>query len=128
MTTELTLLTWSATLAFVQMCSTAGFITLKAGLPVSLGNRADFAMPVGALGRSIRAHRNMVESLAVFAAAVLVVQLAGKAGTLTALGAQLFFWGRVVYWPLYLAGVAYVRTVAWTVAVTGIALVLLPLF
>jgi uncharacterized MAPEG superfamily protein len=60
----LTMLAWSTALAFVQMCSTAGFITLKLGLPVSLGNRGDLAPPDGALGRSLRAHRNMVESLA----------------------------------------------------------------
>ena len=128
MTTELTLLTWSAALAFVQMCSTAGFITLKLGMPVSLGNRAEVGMPEGALGRSIRAHRNMVESLAVFAAAILVAHAAGHENGLTALGAQLFFWSRVAYWPLYVVGVPYLRTGACTVAVTGIALVLIPLF
>lgn len=128
MTTELTLLTWSTALAFVQMGSTAGFITLKAGVSVSLGNRADFGMPEGALGRAVRAHRNMVESLAIFAAAVLIASIAGRNNALTTLGAQLFFWGRLAYFPLYVAGIAYVRTLAWTVAVVGIALMLVPLF
>ena len=128
MNVELTMLAWSTALAFVQMCSTAGFLTLTLGIPVSLGNRADFAAPEGALGRSVRAHRNMVESLVVFAAASLVAHAAGREGTLTALGAQFFFWSRLAYWPVYLAGVPYLRTIVWTVAVAGVALVLIALF
>ena len=128
MSTELTLLAWSAALAFVQMCSTAGFITLSQGFGVSLGNRAGFAPAEGALTRAIRAHRNMVESFVVFAAVVLVAHAAGRENWLTTLGAELFLFGRLAYVALYIAGVAYLRTVAWTVAVTGILLVLLRLF
>lgn len=128
MTTELSLLTWSTALAFVQMCSTAGFLTLKYGIATSLGNREGLAPPEGALGRSVRAHRNMVESLVVFAAAVLVTHDSSRETAITALGGQLFFWSRLVYWPVYLVGIPYLRTIVWTVAVTGIALVLVPLF
>ena len=128
MSIELTMLAWSTALAFVQMCSTAGFLTLTYGIPVSLGNRADMPPPDGALGRSIRAHRNMIESLAVFAAAVLVAHVAGRENGLTSIGSQLFFWSRLAYTAVYLAGIPYLRTVVWTVAVTGILLVFVPLF
>ena len=128
MTTAMTMLGWSAALAFVQMCSTAGFLTLTYGIPTSLGNREGLTPPEGALGRSVRAHRNMVESLVVFAAAVLTAHAAGRETELTALGAQLFFWSRLAYWPTYLAGIPYLRTIIWTVAITGILLVLIPLF
>ena len=128
MSIELRMLAWSTALAFLQMCSTAGLLTLTYGLKVSLGNRADLPAPEGALGRSIRAHRNMMESLAVFTAAVLLAHLAGRENSLTAIGSQLFFWSRVAYTAIYLAGVPYLRTGIWTVAVTGILLVLIPLF
>jgi uncharacterized MAPEG superfamily protein len=42
-------------------------------------------------------------------------------------GAQLYFWARVAYLPLYVFGVAFVRTLAWTVATLGIVLILLSL-
>ena len=128
MSIELTMLAWSTALAFVQMCSTAGYLTLTYGIPVSLGNRADLPAPGGALGRSVRAHRNMIESLAVFTAAVLVVRVAGRENSLTALGSQLFFWSRLAYTAIYLAGIPYLRTIVWTIAITGILLVLVPLF
>ena len=31
------------------------------------------------------------------------------------LGAQLFFWGRVAHWLIYLTGIPWLRTVAWAV-------------
>jgi uncharacterized MAPEG superfamily protein len=46
---------------------------------------------------------------------------------MTIWGAQLYFWARVAYVPLYAFGVTYVRTLAWTVATLGIVLVLLSL-
>ena len=45
----------------------------------------------------------------------------------TALGAQLYFWARVVYVPLYLAGIPYLRSLAWAVSVAGVLMVLAPL-
>jgi uncharacterized MAPEG superfamily protein len=124
MTTELTLLTWSTALAFMQMCSTAGFLTLTYGIPVSLGNRMELPPHKGALLRSTRALQNMVESLVIFAAAILLAHAAGREDGLTTLGAQIFFWCRLAYWPTYLAGIPYLRTIIWTGAITGIALVL----
>jgi hypothetical protein len=46
----------------------------------------------------------MLESLIIFAALVLVAQVAGKTNVVTALGAQLFFWGRLAYAPAYVIG------------------------
>ena len=47
---------------------------------------------------------------------------------MTALGAQLFFWGRLAYALIYLAGIAWVRTAAWAVSIAGIVLVMSQLF
>jgi len=40
------------------------------------------------------------------------------------LGAALFFWSRLAYFPVYLAGIPYVRTALWAVAVVGMAMIL----
>ena len=40
-------------------------------------------------------------------------------GTLSAIGAHLYFFGRVIYLPLYAFGVPYVRSLVWLVAAGG---------
>jgi uncharacterized MAPEG superfamily protein len=82
---------------------------------------------VGWAGRAQRAHRNMLENLVLFAALVLVAQVSGKTNAMTALGAQLFFWGRLLYAPVYIAGIAWVRTALWGVSILGLILILLHL-
>jgi len=57
----------------------------------------------------------LLESLVLFAALVLAAVVAGKTNAMTALGAQLFFWARLAYAIVYLAGVPWVRTGVWLV-------------
>jgi uncharacterized MAPEG superfamily protein len=54
-----------------------------------------------------------------------VGQVLDRHSALTVIGANLYFWGRVVYWPLYVAGVPMVRSLVWVVAVLGIVLLLI---
>ena len=42
----------------------------------------------------------------------------------TALGAQLYFWGRLAYLPVYIIGIPYLRTFMWAVAFWGLLQVL----
>ena len=49
---------------------------------------------------------------------------AGHLGRKTLIGAHLYFWARVVYVPLYAAGVPVVRTIVWTIATAGLLLVI----
>jgi uncharacterized MAPEG superfamily protein len=49
--------------------------------------------------------------------------MAGKAPQ-AALGATIFFWARLVYWPVYLAGIVYLRTLIWFVSLFGLFLIL----
>jgi uncharacterized MAPEG superfamily protein len=102
-------------------------LVLKLGLPVMAGNRESFPVVEGWIGRARRAHLNMVENLVPFAALVLAAAALGKLGPLTALGAQLFFWGRVGHAAAYIAGIAYVRTAAFLVAYAGMALILIAI-
>ncbi|MDP6345732.1 MAG: MAPEG family protein [Alphaproteobacteria bacterium] len=69
--------------------------------------------------RAQRAHLNLVENLAPFAALVLVAHAIGVSTTMTVLGAQLFFWARVVHAGCALAGIPIVRTVAFVVGIVG---------
>ena len=55
-----------------------------------------------------------------FAAAAIAVVVAGRGNDTTALAAQAYFWARVVYLPLYAAGVPYVRSLVWLVSLLSI--------
>ncbi len=50
----------------------------------------------------------MLETFPVFAALVLTIQFTESWTALTALGVQLYFWGRVFYVPAYVAGIPFV--------------------
>ena len=63
----------------------------------------------------------------VLAAAVLIAHAANRHSEMTIWGAQLYFWGRLIYLPLYAFGIPYVRTLAWFVATLGIVLILCAL-
>ena len=128
MTPDLEMLVWSAALTLVQMLVAVGGATLQVGLPTLAGNREGLPSLTGWAGRAARAHLNMLESLAVFAIVVLVAHLAGRANETTALGATLFFWGRLAYALIYVAGIPWARTAAWGVSVAGIVLVFSQLF
>jgi uncharacterized MAPEG superfamily protein len=127
MTAELSLLVWSVLLMFVQMLVAAQGSTIQVGLPRLAGNREDIPAATGWAGRARRAHLNMLENLVLFAALVLVAHAAGRSNAMTVLGAQLFFWGRLAYAVIYVAGVPWLRTVVWLVSVVGMALIFLQL-
>lgn len=127
MKTELLLLVWAVLLTFVQMLVAVMGATLQVGLPNLAGNREGLAPCTGWAGRAARAHHNMLESLVLFAALVLVAVVAGKTNSTTLLGAQLFVWARLAYAVIYLAGVPWLRTAVWLVSVIGLALIFFQL-
>ena len=124
---ELALLIWAVLLAFVQMLVAVTGATLQVGLPTLAGNREGLAPCTGWAGRAARAHHNMLENLVLFAALVLAAVVAGRTNGTTLLGAQLFFWARLVYAVVYLAGIPYLRTAVWLVSVIGLALIFFQL-
>ncbi len=69
--------------------------------------------------RTQRAHMNMVENLAPFAALVLLAHNAGHANDVTVFGAALLFWERLVHAIVHIAGIPWARTLAFTVAWIG---------
>jgi uncharacterized MAPEG superfamily protein len=127
MTPELMYLLWSVALtAVLVVVATLGAMQ-QVGLPKLAGNRENMPELEGWAGRAERAHRNMLESLVLFAILVLVARALNVSNSLTLLGAQLFFWGRVAHAVLYIAGISWVRTAAWVVSVVGLLLIFLQL-
>ena len=111
----------------MQVLIAATVANQAVGLPTLAGNREGLPDLTGWAGRAKRAHLNMIENLVLFAALVLVATAAGKANAMTAMGAMVFFWGRLAYAVIYLAGIAWLRTAAWFVSVIGMALIAIEL-
>ncbi|WP_374312664.1 MAPEG family protein [Dongia sp.] len=128
MSTELTLLIWSVVLCIAQMLIAVMATQMQVGLPTLAGNRDDMPPLTGLAGRATRAHRNMLENLPLFAALALVTQIGMLGNDMTALGAQLFFWGRAAYAVVYLIGLPWVRTGSWAISMAGLVLILTQLF
>lgn len=128
MSTDLTMLAFSALLTLGLAFPTVIALIMTKGLPFAAGNRDQaYQLPDWA-ERASRAHRNMLENLPIFAALVLVANAAGAANDATALGATLFFWGRVAHAVVYLAGISYLRTAAYGISLIGLVMIAAEVF
>jgi uncharacterized MAPEG superfamily protein len=127
MSPELKLLVWAVALTFAQCLIAVVGGLLQVGLPTLAGNRENMPAITGWAGRAERAHRNMLQSLVLFTALVLVAQVTNKLDATTALGAQLFFWGRLAYAAVYTIGLPWIRTLVWLVAVVGMVMIFVRL-
>ena len=129
MTPEFIMLAFTLILALVQIGAATVARTAELGGRWNAGPRDEDVPPPGKLaGRLMRAQANLFETLPIFAAAVIMAHIAGKEGQLTALGAHLYFFGRLIYLPLYAFGVPYLRSLVWLVAAGGLVMVLAALF
>lgn len=125
MSVELKMLGWSIVLGLAQVLLAVTLSIVQRGLPWHAGNRDTEPMPLtGAYARATRASHNFLETFAFFAAAVLMVMVTHSTSEKTALGAELYFWARVVYLPIYIFGIPFVRTLVWTVSIVGLVMVL----
>ncbi len=124
---ELMLLVWAVLLTVVQAVVAVQGAVMQVGLGTLAGNREGLPEIKGWAGRAARAHRNMLESLVLFAALVLVAVAAGKTNDATAMGAQIFFWARVAYAFVYVAGIPWLRTGVWGVSIVGLAMIFVQL-
>jgi uncharacterized MAPEG superfamily protein len=129
MTPEFIMLALTLILALVQIGAAAVARTAELGGKWNAGPRDEDVPPPGRLaGRLMRAQANLFETLPIFAAAVIMAHIAGKDGTLTAIGAHLYFFARLIYVPLYAFGVPYIRSLVWLIAAAGLVMVLAALF
>lgn len=125
MSIEIQMLVWSMLLGIVHLFAASTAVTRERGLQWNASARDGQNAPVRPLtGRLQRAQANFMETFPFFAAAILAVVLTQRQDGLTALAAQLYFWARVVYLPLYAAGVPYVRSLVWLASLVGIVLLL----
>ncbi len=126
---ELKLLGATLILAVMQILLAALMRTKQYGRGWNVGARDEAMPPLAPLpARLLRAQANLFETLPLFAAAVLAAAVSGRLGFKTMLGAQLYFWARLVYVPLYATGVPVVRTLVWTIALVGLLVVIAGLF
>src|SRR4029077_18546361 len=79
------------------------------GVMIAFGNREGLATPLGMAGRADPAAKNPLAASALFLAVVLAAHIAGKAPQ-AALGATIFFWARLVYWPVFFAAIPVLAT------------------
>ncbi len=130
MTLEFIALAFTLILALVQIGAAAVARTAELGAKWNAGPRDAEAPPPGKLaGRLMRAQANLFETLPLFAAAVIMAHIAGKdGGPLTMWGTHLYFFGRLIYLPLYAFGVPYIRSLVWLAAAAGLVMVLAALF
>ena len=93
----------------------------KEGRQIGLGNRDDLkeATPMG--GRAERAAKNSIEAAVFFVPLALIAHAAGLDAEVL-LGAQIAFWARIAYVPIYIAGIKYLRSLVWIVGVVGYGL------
>jgi len=122
------MLLWSAVLGLVQIALAATCSVGQRGLDWAASARDEVKPPLSGIGgRLDRARANFLETFPLYAAVVLAAQLLQHHDAMTVLGAQLYFWARLAYVPVYAAGIPYLRTLIWAVSIVGIALVLVPL-
>jgi len=115
-----TLLYWIM-LMYTSMVHAKGWTLL--GMLLMFSNRDNMPERSAMVARADRATRNMAENLLIFAIVTLMAVLVGASREKLLLGGQIFFFARLAYFPVYLAGIPYLRTAAWAAGVVGIVIV-----
>ena len=124
--TELLLLGWSTVLLFAYVMIQGQTATRDRGLDWNAGPRDGDQKPLGEMaGRAERALKNFQETYPVFVALALGLAVTDRTGGLGAIGAWLWFVARIVYIPLYLFGIRYVRSLCWLASILGLLLMLI---
>ena len=125
MAIELKWLTWSILLGLAYVLIAATLSTQQRGLGWNASNRDGEPKPLmGGAARAARANFNFLETFPFYAAAVLMVVFTHTNSSRTALGAELYFWARLVYLPVYIVGIPYLRTLVWAIGFAGLLMVL----
>jgi uncharacterized MAPEG superfamily protein len=122
------LLAWSVVLLVVHVLLQGMLATRELGTEWNAGPRDDNKQPESQLaGRAARASSNFRETYPAFIALTAGLLLTGETSGLGLTGAIVWFIGRIVYYPLYLAGIPYIRSLVWTGSMVGLGLMFLVL-
>jgi uncharacterized MAPEG superfamily protein len=123
-----TLLAACIVLGLVHITLASLLVTASRGAAWNAGNRDGEAPPVSPrAGRAQRASANFLETFPLFAAALVCAIAVGRQGYLVVLGAQIYFWARLVYLPVYVIGIPFLRSAIWMAATAGLLMVVVAL-
>lgn len=123
MTFELWVLLAAALLGLVHLAAASFTFKAQVGNRYSVGARDEHLQPTGVAGRLHRAQQNFLETFAIFSVFVVIVHLSDAYGSFSYWGSALYLVGRILFLPLYAAGVPWLRTFIWKLATLGLALV-----
>jgi uncharacterized MAPEG superfamily protein len=128
MTTELQVLAWSVVLGLVTIVAQASVATLGTGIGYNMSARDDGRSPPGTVApRLKRALDNYLETWPAFIALALALAVSGKSGGSGAAGALVWIIARVIYVPVYAAGIPVIRTLLWLGSIVGLVMMLIRL-
>lgn len=118
--TDIHYLLLSVALTWIMIMTAAELRTptwTRLGAKQAFGNREELPAASPVAGRAARAATNMVENLVL----LLGVWVAARAaGTDATFGTAVFFFSRLAYFGAYVAGIVYLRSLLWAVALLGI--------
>lgn len=120
---ELQSVVWTSLILLALIMIQGTLVPLNQGFGWGLGSRDAKRETTVLQARTSRTVANHIEGMLIFVPLVIVSEIAGLNSMLTQIGAGLYLAGRVLFAPLYLMGVAYLRSAAWGVSLLGIGLV-----
>lgn len=125
MNIELFVLVCGCALGLIHIIAAGRAKTRQYGTSWNMGARdEELPPPQPLVGRLMRAQANYFETFPIAASAFLVVTVAELTSVWTSAGAVVWLLARVVYLPLYAAGVPKVRTLVFLLSLIGILVVL----
>jgi uncharacterized MAPEG superfamily protein len=128
MPVELRIAAYGAVLLAIHIVIATQAKNMQYGAKWNIGPRDEPMAPPNAItGRLMRAQGNFLETFPVAIVALLGVVIANRTSASTALGGWIWLGARIVYLPLYAAGIPVVRTLAWMASVVGLVMVIWPL-
>jgi uncharacterized MAPEG superfamily protein len=128
MPVEIRILALGAVLLFIHIFVATRFKTAQYGRQWNVGARDEALPPANPMtGRTARAQANFQETFPIAIVALLGVVVAQRMSEWTALGGWIWLGARVVYLPLYMAGIPVVRTITYVVSIIGLGMVMKPL-
>ncbi|MCJ8520212.1 putative MAPEG superfamily protein [Pseudorhizobium tarimense] len=125
----LTLLSLSVVLLLVHIGLQGMLATKELGSAWNAGPRDEGREPQSAqAGRAARASKNFQETYPAFVGLLLGLAFAGDTSGIGLIGASLWLVARVIYIPLYLSGIPYIRSLVWLVSIVALLMMMFGLF
>jgi uncharacterized MAPEG superfamily protein len=122
MSVEFWALFLAALLGLVHLSASSFAFKAQVGNAYTVGSRDAGLQPSGLAGRLQRAQANFLETFPIFIAFVFLLDATQSMDTLSQWGCCIYLAGRVLYLPLYAAGLPWVRTFNWNFATLGLAM------